>query len=105
MCRRLLILGLVGAALIIAACQFGTADPTEADRTAIRRVVSRWTAQRVDHIDLLPSGAVQAWTCKSQSFERDSFKLRRVFGRWWVYSKKHWSYPVERGLAAVPSDP
>jgi hypothetical protein len=68
------------------------ADPTQSDLAAIRRVVGKHTSETVLHIQPLPSGAVEVttgWVKGPLSGDGEKYKLRKIFGLWWVYSKSH----------------
>jgi hypothetical protein len=103
--RRLLILLFIGLALIFTASQFWPSDPTQADQAAIRRVIGRRTAQPIDDVQILASGAVRVWTSSRETAEGDVFGLRKFFGQWWVYSREHRAERIERGVPERPANP
>ena len=103
--RRLLILAFIGLVLVLVASQFFPSDPTERDYSAITRVVRRWTTQPIAFIDPLASGGVCVGTHSEETLDSDSFRLRKVFGMWWVYSHQRHAYPVQKGIPGRPLDP
>jgi hypothetical protein len=90
--RLTLMLLAIMAALI--GYQFIPSEPTEADLTAIRQAVSKRTPQAILGIESLPSGSVvvtTGWVKGPLNGDGEFFRLRKLFGKWWVYSKSHWA--------------
>jgi hypothetical protein len=92
--KRRSILYVLMLAVALVGYQFAPSDPSEADLAAIRRVVGKRTLEAVLRIQPLPSGAVEVttgWVKGPLYGDGESFRLRKFFGLWWVYSKSHWA--------------
>ena len=91
--RRYVIVASIVLALLVG-YQFVPSDPSNADLAAIRRVVGRRTSNAILRIESLPSGAVEVqtgWVKGPLNGDGDHFRLRKIFGAWWIYSKSHWA--------------
>ena len=81
-------------AVLVTGYQFVPSEPTDRDLAAVRRVVAKHTSQAILRIESAPSGAVQVttgWSRGPLNGGGETFKLRKFFGIWWVYSKSEWA--------------